>query len=242
MSNTFLIQVTSSESLCGANRHRFDSRCNCAHGSHGFSLIELLVVIAIIGVLTAILIPATTGIRNRSTQLQCFSQLRNLHQATSAYQSENGGYLPPNHAHSGSQPDQVWTIVLRPYFSINDLNTYGAGTNQMLTYLSCPALPISEHPTRWWESNYSASPAFGTDGTPRNLNHALSQPSQALMFISGLNCNRSLYRTPLPWTGVAYPHNNRASIIFFDGHLETRTKEQIPEAINDDLWGLNIGL
>jgi prepilin-type N-terminal cleavage/methylation domain-containing protein/prepilin-type processing-associated H-X9-DG protein len=51
----------------------------------GFTLIELLVVIAVIGLLTAILLPALSSVRNSAAALQCKTNLKQIGVAISAY-------------------------------------------------------------------------------------------------------------------------------------------------------------
>jgi prepilin-type N-terminal cleavage/methylation domain-containing protein/prepilin-type processing-associated H-X9-DG protein len=59
----------------------------------GFTLVELLMVIAIIALLVAILLPAAGGLRQRSMQLQCQSNLRQLGGAMTMY-TQQCGYFP----------------------------------------------------------------------------------------------------------------------------------------------------
>jgi len=204
-----------------------------------FSLTEILVVLGITTILSALLLPTAFGIRDRANESKCLSNLRNLAQATQLYQGEHDGYLPPNWAHSGGTADTTWTVVMRPYFQINDLNTYGTGTDQMVRALTCPSAPADEKPAKWWESNYAASLAFGTDGVPRKT--LLKNAAKTLMFIDSARKGRSLYYTPSPFDtanpSIEYRHSGSANIIFLDGHSEKRRLQDLPP-ITDSFWGL----
>ncbi len=59
-----------------------------------FTVIELLVAIAIIGVLLAILLPATEHVRHKAYIDKCASNLRQIGLALSTYENENHGYWP----------------------------------------------------------------------------------------------------------------------------------------------------
>jgi prepilin-type N-terminal cleavage/methylation domain-containing protein/prepilin-type processing-associated H-X9-DG protein len=62
--------------------------------STGFTLIELLVVIAIIAILAALLLPALGRARQKSLQLTCMSNLKQLGHALQMYIDDNEDRLP----------------------------------------------------------------------------------------------------------------------------------------------------
>src|SRR5512142_2743306 len=53
----------------------------------GFSLVEIVIVALVM----SLLVPAITASRTRAQQVQCASQLRQLHAALLMYASSNGG-------------------------------------------------------------------------------------------------------------------------------------------------------
>jgi prepilin-type N-terminal cleavage/methylation domain-containing protein len=60
----------------------------------GFTLVELLVVVAVLAILAAMLLPALARGRQRSSQAECLSNLKQLGQALQMYVDDNEDRLP----------------------------------------------------------------------------------------------------------------------------------------------------
>ena len=76
-------------------RHSLHWRPARANSGHGFTLVEVLIVIGIISVLTALLLPAVTRVRERANQIACESNLDQIGISLLAYANESGGWLFP---------------------------------------------------------------------------------------------------------------------------------------------------
>src|SRR5262245_56749913 len=60
-----------------------------------FTLIELLVVIAIISLLASILLPALAKAKDKTVQIQCLNNQKQLALATHLYTGDNAEWFPP---------------------------------------------------------------------------------------------------------------------------------------------------
>jgi len=91
----------------------------------GFSVVELLVVIAIIGVLVALLLPATQSAREAARRTQCHNNLKSIGLALHNYH-ETYGQFPPATIGPGNVPRDrqfSWMVAILPF--LEQRNLYG---------------------------------------------------------------------------------------------------------------------
>ena len=99
---------------------------NRKRAPRAFTLIELLVVIAIIAILTAILFPVFARAREKSRQVGCLSNLRQMALGVSMYTQDYEGY-PLYSYPTGS--NERWHTILQPYV-------------RSTRVLVCPSAPV----------------------------------------------------------------------------------------------------
>lgn len=84
----------------------------------GFTLVELLVVISIIALLLAVLIPSLNRARMQAIKIVCASNMKQTVLAMRMYNSNNGGYFPPDYQLTPVDYT-VWQQHLVPYAGEN---------------------------------------------------------------------------------------------------------------------------
>ncbi len=81
----------------------------------GFTLIEILVVLAVIGVLIALLFPATRSARPAAKRSQCRNNLKHIGLAMHNYHDAHGAFPPAYTVDVNGKPLHSWRTLLLPY-------------------------------------------------------------------------------------------------------------------------------
>src|SRR5208283_521016 len=74
----------------------------------GFTLLELLVVIAIIGILAALLFPALSRSKQKTQQVYCLNNGRQMMTAVMGYVADSKDFFPPNPDDGNTIPGHNW--------------------------------------------------------------------------------------------------------------------------------------
>jgi prepilin-type N-terminal cleavage/methylation domain-containing protein len=109
----------------------------------GMNLVELLIVISVIAVLTGLLFPVLTSVRERARIVYCVNNLKQIGAALHMYAQDHDGFVPPytncldsNYLipnsnnpnlfeaayYSYTKNKQIWYCPLDPYAGMNTLN------------------------------------------------------------------------------------------------------------------------
>jgi len=124
------------------NRDRFGLRPAAHRRGIGFTLIELLVVIAIIAILAAILFPVFASAREKSRQISCASNMKQLGMAFQLYAEDNDETIAQGCDHSpGYFTGPGWAGQIYPYlrsasvFTCPDDTTKPASPYTVVSYI-----------------------------------------------------------------------------------------------------------
>lgn len=212
-----------------------------------FTLIELLAVIAIIGILAALLFPMIGRMTASAEAAKCVNNLRQIGAAAVLYATDNDGYIPPSRA--GWSQTQYWPWLLNAKMDQN--YTSPAPYRQDTPFVCKSALKLGSKfdfvggspalgLTSTYAVNIGIAPALTNpnwQGVRRKF-AGLPNPAATAFYTDagGGGFAFSFYSAP----SFVYPHNGKANVLFCDGHIESRTKEQIPTDRADVFYSGNV--
>jgi prepilin-type N-terminal cleavage/methylation domain-containing protein/prepilin-type processing-associated H-X9-DG protein len=184
---------------------------------NGFTLVELLVVIAIIAVLVTISITSIFHFRKSADKTVALGSLRQLQIANTSYATENNGrFVPPQSDVDG---------VTYQWFENPEFVTWLKGSESTYSSSGTPdvTLPntlMDPAVVRERGANYTsleASYAYTVPIGGNALRQAqLRNPENSAVFIT---CGEPFVDHTTK-SKIAYRHNERALVAFYDGHAK----------------------
>ncbi len=243
--------------ICHLSAHPSQlSDVNFQHFSAAFTLVELLTVIAIIGILSAIIIPVTGRVRDAARATQCATHLRSIYQASILYANDNKeGRLPPTQSAYWGLNDTSWWWEIIPYVSET-------------TVFACPLdkSGYGSHPPRdtWTHSKLGRSfpdgkVSYGVIGNQsgatkdsKAANRPLSSFAAPATSVYYTETQHQDLRLSEYWCAafpkwypagnqMAYPHRDKANLVFIDGHIARMSETDIKKARDEKRITLNPG-
>lgn len=222
----------------------------------GFTLIELMVVITIVVVLASLAFMGFSRLKKQGYRAASMNNLRQLQAANQTYAAENNGiYVQAwSFDEDGNQNPQKWNVneeflgYLRGEVSPDAPTSVRRSVPEALL----DPLVVRTRASRWdrLEKSYGLNittlegGSNNTPGSKRQIKTTqLVSPSRTFSFITGQNpfiaySGRYTYNGTENNTGnttTAYRHDGKAIAVFFDGHTELKSMDDMREI--DDKGG-----
>jgi prepilin-type N-terminal cleavage/methylation domain-containing protein len=205
--------------------------CKESDKRNGFTLIEVLVVIAIITVLIALFLSSFASTRDRSPQVQCMNNLRQLGTAFRLWADDNNGFYPMHYAGNTNYPmlnlATSWLGYTRDYA---DAHMY---FKAMSNELSTPKLLVCSQDKRTAATNFLSLQAsnvsyfVGLDAFESNANMLMAGDRN--MIVNSNLVEMGLVNVTISdrvvWSTAI--HNESGDVTLADGSVQKFSNSQL---------------
>ncbi|HWL51878.1 MAG TPA: hypothetical protein VNQ90_05560 [Chthoniobacteraceae bacterium] len=187
----------------------------------GATVIELLAAALVLVILIALLLPITTAVTHRNNAIRCMGNLRHMHSGMIAYINDHNGSVPPYREfwpqeNGAPLRGDFWTAKIKPYLAQDRAQKY----NQ------CPAEKVLP------DNHYGMSTSISADGVLHPEKLADTQlPGKRYLFADASQKPR-ITTTAFPTEAAFRHHERRINLVYFDGHVESHTLEELPLPAN----------
>lgn len=212
---------------------------------HGFTLVELLGVIVLTAILVSLLLPTVGKIMEKGREAKCTANLRQIGAAMAAYASDNNGEILPGAKVFTFDGDPTphsffWSDLLAPYTGIDmwSNGTYGTRPNGIFACPSSKGLcnpgGRSDYALNFLVNGDGNAPFQYRMGSLPNPSKILALADAAWMVADELELLRIIspglgdYAGIWPRHGSGTLETGRFNGLFYDGHVESLTLNDIP--------------
>ncbi len=197
--------------------------------NHAFTLIEILIVIIIILVITGLMFPVLSKIREKSNQAVCMSNMGQMFKCLVQYTIENDGYLPleDNSAKSDSGTTcngEVWFKAVDRYIITDILpeNQTEISTKERLIRIKQdPVFKTISQDKKDNTRSIKMNSQLAQGSMCSRMIDSISFPSKTVLLFDG-RVNNTIVASKYDgsYGSVAQRHSKGANILFADGHVE----------------------
>ena len=221
-----------------------------AKAANGFTLIELLVVVAVIGILAALIYPASKSSLDAARRSGCTSNLRQIGAALQCYVADNQGFLPPVLTpYDGAPNMQTWdSMILDNVITAQGLGYGSVSVKAKKGVFRCPSdsLPrINDCAPRSYSLTWFVDATAGNYSVPVRMSSIL-KPSETILVSEAHNTGNIQNNNWSSW--MDFPHwaaadsgtgsiNNLgrfhgrgANYLFGDGHVQWMSHDEVSAA------------
>jgi|GEM_PF-2550034 len=211
----------------------------------GFTLVEVLIVVAIIAILSALAMPAFKTTIESGRKVKCLSNLKQLGQATLAYNADHEQFLPPFAVNFSAGGMTFWYLEIRPYLGASNTHGFvmepGFPKGKNLPVFYCPSVSAkSAHPHTHYGANANlfANPSSRLpDESPQTKTLRVPAPSKMVMYTETIDpTNPSLessWQLPANWAKntpnqwFPHRHGETVNMVFCDAHAENVSRSEV---------------